>query len=413
MEAVFERSCGIDVHKETLTACIIIGKNGKVIKKEIRTYKTMTEDIEKLRDWLKAERVTHVAMESTGIYWRPIFNILEDNFEIILANARHIKNVPGRKTDVKDSEWLCQLLRNGLIRGSFIPPKHIRQLRDLTRHRKKINDNIASEKNRLQKYLEDANIKLSSVATDTFGVSGRMMLQEILEGNTDAEALSKLALGRLKKKEVELKKSFNSRITEHHRKMISFSLRHIEYMGQLLTEIDEEIDKLTEKNKLKEAVTLLDGVPGVDEKAAEAIIAEMGTDMSRFPSAEHIASWAGVSPGNNESAGKKKSGKTTHGDKWLVAILVQCAHGASRKKGSYLKDKYYKLTARRGKKRAAVAIAHKILVSVYYMLRDGVPYKELGEQYLDKRNETRVIRHYMNKLERLGFEVLLSERKVA
>lgn len=306
MEVVFERSCGMDVHKETLTACIIISKNGKVIKKEIRIYTTMTEDIEKLREWLKEERVTHVAMESTGIYWRPIFNILEEDFEIILANARHIKNVPGRKTDVKDSEWLCQLLRNGLIRGSFIPPKHIRQLRDLTRHRKKINDNIASEKNRLQKYLEDANIKLSSVASDTFGVSGRMMLKEILEGNTDAEALSKLAVGRLKKKEGKLKQSFNSRITEHHRTMVNFSLKHIEYMEQLLMEIDGEIDKLIEDNKMKEAVELLDGIPGVDEKAAETIIAETGTDMSKFPSAEHIASWAGVCPGSNESAGKKK-----------------------------------------------------------------------------------------------------------
>lgn len=306
MEVIFERSCGIDVHKETLTACIIISRNGKVKKKEIRTYPTMTEDIKELKDWLKTEGVTHVAMESTGIYWRPVFNILEEDFEIILANARHIKNVPGRKTDVKDSEWLCQLFRNGLIRGSLIPPKHIRQLRDLTRHRKKINDNIASEKNRLQKYLEDANIKLSSVASDTFGVSGRTMLKEILKGNTNAESLSKLAVGRLKKKEADLKKSFNSRITGHHRTMINFSLKHIEYMEQLLMEIDGEIEKLMGRNNMKGAVELLDGIPGVNEEAAKSIIAETGTDMSKFPSAEHIASWAGVCPGNNESAGKKK-----------------------------------------------------------------------------------------------------------
>lgn len=306
MEAIFEKCCGIDVHKETLTACIMIGDKGKVEKKEIRSYSTMTEDIERLRDWLKAEGVTHVAIESTGIYWRPIFNILEEDFEIILANARHIKNVPGRKTDVKDSEWLCKLLRNGLISGSFIPPKHIRQLRDLTRYRSKLNNNIASEKNRLQKYLEDANIKLSSVATDVFGVSGREMIKELIRGNTDAEALSKLAKGRLKNKEEDLKGSFNCRITEHHRMLIKMSLEHIEYMEKQIAELNNEIDKLTNNNNLKAEVELLDTIPGVDEVAAEVIVAEIGTDMNKFPRAENLASWAGVSPGNNESAGKKK-----------------------------------------------------------------------------------------------------------
>lgn len=309
MEAIFEKCCGIDVHKETLTACIMIGDNGRVTKKEIRTYSTMTEDIEQMRDWLKSEGVTHVAIESTGIYWRPVFNILEEDFEIILANARHIKNVPGRKTDVKDSEWLCKLLRNGLIRGSFIPPKHIRQLRDLTRYRSKLNNNIASEKNRLQKYLEDANIKLSSVATDVFGVSGREMINEIIKGSTDAEALSKLARGRLKNKEADLKKSFNGRITEHHRMLIKMSLEHIEYMERQRAELDLQIDKQTHDNKVKETVELLDTIPGVDEIAAEAIIAEIGTDMEKFPTAEHLASWAGVCPGNNESAGKKKAAR--------------------------------------------------------------------------------------------------------
>lgn len=306
MEAIFERCCGIDVHKETSTACIMIGEGGKVTKKEIRTYSTMTEDIEQLRDWLKSEGVTHVAIESTGIYWRPIFNVLEQDLEIILANARHIKNVPGRKTDVKDSEWLCRLLRNGLIRGSFIPPKHIRQLRDLTRYRSKLNNNIASEKNRLQKYLEDANIKLSSVATDVFGVSGRQMIKEIIKGNTDVEVLSELARGKLKNKKEELKKSFNSRVTEHHRMLIKMSLDHIEYLEKQIVELDSQIDKLTNNNKLKEAVELLDTIPGVDEVAAKTIIAEIGTDMSKFASEAHISSWAGVSPGNNESAGKKK-----------------------------------------------------------------------------------------------------------
>lgn len=306
METIFERSCGIDVHKKTLTACIMIGKDGKITKKDIRTFSTMTEDIEGLRDWLKSEGVTHVAIESTGIYWRPVFNILGDEFEIILANAKHIKNVPGRKTDVADSEWLCKLMRNGLLRGSFIPPLHIRQLRDLSRYRVKLNNNIASEKNRLQKYLEDANIKLSSVATDTLGVSGRNMIREIIKGNTDRDELSKLAKGRLKSKAEELKKSFNSRVTEHHRKLIEMSLNHIEYIENMVVELELEMDELVKGHNLDKDVELLDTIPGIDKTGATAIIAEIGADMSKFPSASHISSWAGMSPGNNESAGKKK-----------------------------------------------------------------------------------------------------------
>lgn len=413
MEVIFQRCCGIDVHKETLTACIMIGEGERVGKKEIRTYSTMTEDIERLRDWLKAEGIKHIAIESTGIYWRPVFNILEEDVEIILANARHIKNVPGRKTDVKDSEWLCKLLRSGLIRGSFIPPKHIRQLRDLTRYRSKLNNNITSEKNRLQKYLEDANIKLSSVATDVFGVSGREMLKELIKGNADAEYLSNLARGRLKSKTEALKKSFNCRITDHHRMLIEISLRHIEYMEGLVSEMDWRIEQLMEANKLRDAVELLDTIPGVNETGAEAIIAEIGTNMNKFPTAAHIASWAGMSPGSNESAGKKKRCKTNHGDKWLKGILVQCALSASRKKDTYLRDKYHKLKNKRGAKKAAIAIGHKILASAYYILKDGVGYKELGNNYLDSRNKDKVIRYYRNKLEQLGYDVQLAGKMAA
>lgn len=306
MEAIFERCCGIDVHKKTLTACIMIGKEGKITKKEIRTYSTMTENIEEFRDWLKSEGITHVAIESTGIYWRPVYNILENDIEVILANARHIKNVPGRKTDVADSEWLCKLLRNGLIQGSFIPPQHIRQLRDLTRYRSKLNNSIAAEKNRLQKYLEDANIKLSSVATDTLGVSGRKMIREIIKGNTDRDGLSELAKGRLRSKIEELKKSFNSRITEHHRMLIEMSLKHIEYIEEMKEKLEMEMDGLIKERKLDKDVELLDTIPGVDKIGATTIIAETGADMSKFPSVAHLSSWAGMSPGNNESAGKKK-----------------------------------------------------------------------------------------------------------
>ena len=307
MEVLFDRCCGIDVHKKTLTACIMIGRDGKLTKKDIRTYSTMTEDLEAFRDWLKSEGITHVAIESTGIYWRPVYNILENDVEVILANARHIKNVPGRKTDVADSEWLCKLLRNGLIQGSFIPPRHIRQLRDLTRYRSRLNNNIAAEKNRLQKYLEDANIKLSSVATDTLGVSGRRMIREIIKGNTDRNGLSELAKGRLRSKIEELKKSFNSRITEHHRMLIEMSLKHIEYIEEMIEKLEMEMDGLIKERKLDQDVELLDTIPGVDKIGATTIIAETGADKSKFPSASHLSSWAGMSPGNNESAGKKKA----------------------------------------------------------------------------------------------------------
>src|SRR3990167_3599627 len=378
MEAIFENCCGIDVHKKTLTACIMIGGEGKITKKEIRTYSTMTEDIEGLRDWLKSEGVTHLAMESTGIYWRPVYNILEEGFEIMLVNARHIKNVPGRKTDVADSEWLCRLLRNGLLNGSFIPPIYIRQLRDLTRYRSKLNNNIAAEKNRLQKYLEDASIKLSSVATDTFGVSGRLMIREIIKGNTDAEGLSELAKGRLKSKKEELKKSFNSRVTEHHRMLIEMSIKHIEYIEGMMVKLEGEMDELIKKQNLANDLELLDTIPGVDKIAATAIVAEIGADMSKFPTDAHISSWAGMSPGNNESAGKKKSASTTHGDIWIKVVLVQCALAASRTKNTYLKDK--------------------------------VGYKELGADYLAMRNKDKVERYHVNKLRQLGYDVLLAEK---
>lgn len=315
MDVIFDKCCGIDVHKETLTACIMIG-TGTRMKKEIRTFSTMTEDLEKLREWLKAEEITHVAMESTGVYWKPVYNILEEGFSVMIANAKHVKHVPGRKTDVKDSEWLCKLLRNGMIRGSFIPPRHIRQLRDLTRHRAKLNHLMTSEKNRLQKYLEDANIKLASVASDIFGVSGRAMLKELIAGNKNVEEIANLAHGALRNKKEALKRSCVGTVTDHHRVMIQLSLKHIEYMEGLIGEVQQRIDKLAKENNLQKNIDLLDTIPGVNETAAEVILAEIGSDMSVFPTEHHLASWAGISPGNNESAGKKKvdiSPKETNG----------------------------------------------------------------------------------------------------
>jgi len=300
MDIVIDKGCGLDVHKETVVACVM----GSGIKQEVRTYGTMTGELQKLKEWLKGLGITHVAMESTGVYWKPIFNVLEDSFEVMLVNARHIKNVPGRKTDVKDCEWICKLLRNGLVNGSFVPDTDIRVLRDLTRYRKKLVETISSEKNRVQKVLEDANIKLSSVVSDTFGVSGSEIIEALLKGELTIEEMSGLTHGRLNKKKEKIREALEGYFTEHHRFMIRTLLDHIKYVEKQI----ELIDKQTQE-KLKpyeEEYTLLQTIPGVKKQGAAAIIAEIGTDMGRFPSEEHLASWAGMSPGNNESAGKKK-----------------------------------------------------------------------------------------------------------
>lgn len=301
MDILVERGCGLDVHKEEVVGCIM----GEGIEKEVKTYRTMTNDLLRLKEWLKEKGVTHVAMESTGVYWKPVFNILEDSFEVILVNARHIKNVPGRKTDVQDSEWLCKLLRNGLVKGSFIPPKDIRELRDLTRYKKKLVQTISAEKNRVQKVLEDANIKLSSVVSDTFGVSGSEIIEEMINGRLTIEEMSDLARGRLKKRKDEIKEALVGNFQEHHKFMIKASLKHIRSIEKIIKGIDKEIDKKLEK--YKEEYKLLQTIPGVKEEGAASIIAEAGVDMDRFPTEAHLSSWAGMSPGNNESAGKKKS----------------------------------------------------------------------------------------------------------
>jgi len=300
MDVIIDKGCGLDVHKETVVACVM----GSGIKKEIRTFSTMTGDLFRLKGWLSEKGITHVAMESTGPYWKPVFNVLEDSFEVILANARHIKNVPGRKTDVKDSEWICKLLRSGLLAASFVPPKAIRELRDLTRYRRKLTQSISAEKNRVQKVLEDANVKISSVVSDTFGVSASRMIEAIMAGELDTEAIADLAKGKLKGKKEELKKALVGHFQEHHRFMIQASLDHIEFLEKVIAGLDQEINR-----KLKDyhqEYELLQTIPGVKEHGAASIIAEIGADMDRFPSESHLSAWAGMSPGNNESAGKKK-----------------------------------------------------------------------------------------------------------
>jgi len=403
MEVIYKRCCGLDVHKEIVVACLMIREGGKVLK-EIRTFLTMTVDLVVLHDWLKAHQVTHVAMESTGIYWKPVFNLLED-FTVLLVNAAHIKTVPGRKTDVKDCEWIADLLSHGLLRGSFIPPEPVRDLRDLTRYRKTLTDERVREVNRLQKFLETANIKLSSVATDVMGVSGRAMLEALTAGSTDPQVLSELAKGRLRKKLPELKKALEGRFRSHHRFMVAEILTHLDFLDEAMERVSQEVSsRIAPFSKIVESMDL---IPGINERVAEGVLSEMGVDMSCFPTDGHAASWAGLCPGNNESAGKRKSGKTRKGDQWLRRYLTEAAWAAIRKKGSYLSALYHRLVVRRGKKKAIVAVAHRLLVIIYHMIKDQASYRELGSDHFNKLNAVYVQRHHVKRLESLGFKVIL------
>jgi len=404
MEVINKRCCGLDVHKERVVACLMIREGGKVLK-EVRTFLTMTLDLVVLSDWLKAHGVTHVAMESTGIYWRPVFNLLEDDFTVLLVNAAHIKTVPGRKTDVKDCEWIADLLSHGLLRGSFIPPEPIRDLRDLTRYRKSLTDERVREVNRLQKFLEAANIKLSSVATNVMGASGRAMLEALTAGNTDPQVLSELAKGRLRKKLPELKKALEGRFRSHHRFMVVEILTHLDFLDEAIERVSQEVSSRLAPFSKK--VELMDLIPGINQRVAEGVLSEMGMDMSCFPTDGHAASWAGLCPGNNESAGKRKSGRTRKGDRWLRRYLIEAAWGATRQKGSYLSALYYRLVVRRGRKKAIVAVAHKILIILYHVLKDQASYRELGPDYFNKLNAVHVQRHHVKRLESLGFKVIL------
>ena len=403
MDIIVDKGCGLDVHKGTVVACIM----GTGIRKEVKTYTTMTNDLLRLKEWLQENGITHVAMESTGVYWKPVFNILEDGFEVILVNARHVKNVPGRKTDVQDSEWLCKLLRSGLVKGSFIPPRDIRELRDLTRHKRKLIQAITAEKQRVEKVLEDANIKLSSIASDTFGASGKRIIEELIKGKLRAEEMAELSKGRLRQKREDLKEALVGEVREHHKFMIKASLRHIGAMEKILSEIERRIQQKINRH-YQEEYELLQTIPGVKGEAS-TLIAEMGVDMERFPSEMHLSSWAGMSPGNNESAGKKKPGSTTYGNKCLKTMLTEFAWVASKTKDTYLRSKYHSLVGRRGKKKALVALGHKILIMCYHILKYRHPYKELGGDYLDNRRKDKITRSYIKRLNHLGYEVTLKQ----
>jgi transposase len=405
MDRQLERCCGLDVHKETITACVrIVGRSGAATQ-HVQTFRTTAADLIVLRDWLAAHGVTQVAMESTGVYWKPVFYALESDFTCLLVNAMHIKRVPGRKTDVQDCVWIAQLLEHGLLRGSFVPPAPIRELRDLTRYRKALIHDRTRVANRLHKALEDAGVKLASVASDILGVSGRAMLQALAEGTTDPGVLAELARGRLRGKLPALRAALAGRFRPHHAFIVGQLLAHLDYVdeaiGALSTEIESRLAPFADQ------VTRLDSIPGINRRTAEVIIAEVGVDMRAFPSAAHLASWAALCPGNNESAGKHASGKTRKGNRWLRTALIEAAAGASRAKDSALQARFRRVLRHRGPKKAVVALAHALLRIAYHVLADGTVYRELGADYYDRRHRQRVTRRAIHLLEHQGYRVIL------
>jgi transposase len=408
MERMLERCCGLDVHQASVVACLLVDEGRRKPRREVRTFGTMTKELEELAAWLQAEGCTHVVMESTGVYWMPVYAVLEGKFELVVGNAQHIKQVPGRKTDVSDSQWLAHLLRCGLIRPSYIPPKPLRELRDLLRYRRKLVGARSTERNRLQKLLETANIKLASVMSDVFGVSGKAMLQAILENQLTNEEIAALARGTLRQKQVALQDALDGRFEEHHRFLLQTQLERMDELDAHISTMEQRVDeKLTPYG---EQHTRLMQIPGVSRIVAATIIAELGIDMSIFRSAEECAAWVGVCPGNHQSAGTRKRVKSRQGNEHLTTALVEAAQAAARTKGTYLRDKFYRLKARIGYGKAVMAIAHKILIAVYHMLKTGVDYRELGETYLDERDQKRLTQRLVHRLKRLGYQVTLQPR---
>lgn len=410
LRVINPRCAGLDVHKDTVVACRLARNTGGKRVIEIRTFGTTTEDILALSQWLDMAEITHVAMESTGVYWRPIWNLLEGNFTLVLVNPRDIKQVPGRKTDTNDAQWIAELLEHGLLRASFVPPAPQRALREMTRMRSTLVRQRAELVNRVQKILETANIKLASVATDVLGVSGRAMLDAMVSGETDPKILAAKARGRLRNKYDALEKALNGKIEEHHRLILEQLLSLIDAMDKSIAMLDEKIMQRCQKVEqagipFHEAVARLDTIPGVGKDTAELIVAEIGTDMTRFPNAECLCAWAGVAPGNNESAGRKRSGKTRKGNRALRTGLVVAANAAKRTNNSYLQSLYRRIAARRGKKRAIMAVAHAILKMAYYMLVRSTQYHELGADYFDKIRPKNVAKRLIARLTSLGYTV--------
>jgi transposase len=460
-----QRICaGLDVHKDTVVACVRWLDDRDRVHTEVRTFGTTTPDLLQLLDWLRQRQVPIVAMESTGVYWKPLFNLLEGAMEVLLVNPEHIKKVPGRKTDVKDCVWIAQLLQHGLLKASFVPERPIRDLHDLTRQRTQLTGEKASVANRIQKVLEDANLKLGSVASDVLGMSGRDMLRSIIAGQSDGVALANLARGRLRDKLPQLRKALTGCVTEHHRFLLRLHLDHLTHLETLIGQLDQRLHQEMEKGRPPEppgegdnvsasaalaaaassarvvaplgvpeppaanrpapppggtrlpmwsAVWLLTTIPGMNRRTAEVVLAEIGSDMGRFATSGQLASWGGLCPGNNESAGQRRSGRTVHGDRWLRSALVQAAWAASRTHKTYLAAQYRRLARRRGRKKALLAVAHTLLVMCYQVLKKGQPYRELGPEYFDQLEPERRTRQLVRQLESLGHKVTLEPKVVA
>lgn len=406
IEIAYPNCAGLDVHKKFVVACRLTIDEQSQVHKEMRTYSTMTADLRAMADWLAEGGVTHVAMESSGVYWQPINNILEGRLEVFLVNAQAVKRMPGRKTDMKDAEWLATLMQHGLLQRSFLPDRDQRELRDLARYRQSLVNERSRFTNRIQKVLEDTNIKLAAVASDMKGVSAQAILRALLEGQEDPKALAELAKGRLRSKRAELERALEGQMTDHHRFLLSDLLVHLDFLNEQIAKVEERMEaKLEQMPPFQEAVRLLDTIPGVDRQLAILIVAEIGVDMSRFPSARHLCAWSGVAPGNNETGGKQRSGKARQGNKYLKSSLTLAAHGASRTKGTYLRSFYYRLAPRIGKPRATVALGRTILQAAYYMLLRHEEYRDLGETYLDQRDRDYTVKRLVNRLMALGYEV--------
>jgi transposase len=405
MEVVYRRCSGIDVHKESISVCVLLMED-EGVKKQIRRFGTMTRDLLELSLWLQQLGVTHVAMESTGVYWKPVWNLLEGQFELLLVNAQHIKQVPGRKTDIRDCEWIADLLQHGLLRRSYVPKQEQRDLRDLTRYRVRLNEDKVRLANRIQKTLEDANIKLASVATDVLGASGRTMLQAIATGEDDPEKLAQMARKGLRKKLPQLRLALQGRIRDHHRFLLRQLLEELRFIEEKINELDQRIQQCMLPHH--HAISLWTSMPGVRMTTAWSLVAEIGTNPEQFPLGSNLASWAGMCPGNNESAGRRKSGKTRRGNRWLRRALNQAAWAAARTKNTYLAARFHRLAARRGSKRAIVAIGHKILVLAHYMLQHNTPFRELGAEYYQRLRTPSLSQSLVRRLQRLGFQVTLT-----
>ena len=405
MDAMYDCVCGLDVHGASIQACVRRARARGRTTQELRSFGTLTRDLLALADWLAAEGVTHVAMESTGVYWKPIYNILEGRCEILLVNAQHVKHVPGRKTDVKDCQWLAQLLQCGLLRGSFVPARPQRELRDLTRHRAQLVHQLAGVTNRIHKTLEDANVKLGLVASDILGVSGRAMLRALIAGTQTPAEMADLARRRLRAKIPTLQLALEGHVTAHHRFVLAELLDQVADLERRIERFTRRIEEVS--GPFAAAIQTVAALPGFDQRSAQNVVAEIGADMTRFPTDGHLASWAGLCPGSHESAGKRKGGRTTKGSRWLRDTLVQSAWAASHTKHSYFGAQYRRLVGRRGKKRALVAVAHTLLVTIYHVLRTGRPYHDLGVDYFEKLDAARIVRSHVRRLQALGYTVTL------